>query len=179
MLSRSQFHPMLSRLAATTTLTIGAIATISAIAPTAIAVAPKWDDYDKCAQRLSAAGISTDLVANSCAYVARPLDLAYCVTDIQGKTDIAPEAALMTCRAVRRPDELSTCAINIHGLGGAANEDILSFCGRSLLPARYGHCVTGLTNELNLSTPESMTICLDGRDRPRDFYPGYPAGLLP
>lgn len=170
---------MLSRLTATTTLTIAAIATISAIAPTAIAAAPKGDDYQKCANHLSEAGISSDLVANSCAYVARPLDLAYCVTDINDKTDITPEAALMTCRAVRRPDELSTCALDIHALGGATNEEILSFCGRSLLPARYGSCVTGLTHALNLSTPESMAVCLDGRDRPRDFYPGYPAGLLP
>jgi hypothetical protein len=171
------------RLAAAATLTIAAIAPAviapALMAPAAIAATPKGDDYDKCAQRLSEAGLNTELVANSCAYVARPLDLAYCVTDIGDKTDITPEAALMTCRSVRRPDELSTCAIDIHGLGGATNEEILSFCRRSLLPVRYGNCVTGLSNELSLSTPESMTICIDGRDRPRDFYPGYPAGLLP
>jgi len=129
-------------------------------------------NFRVCGAELARAGIPPAVAANSCSAVLYPKDLTTCVLTIYKQTSISSGDALTTCRQVRRPRDLGNCVVNIsvNTLGGSPRA-ILDGCRRSLLPVRFGECVVGLSQSLNLSVGLLMANCIDGSDRPRDFYP--------
>lgn len=145
-----------------------------AIPSESLAVESNAFDYDfrTCGEELARAGIPDSVVSAACSGSLYPRDLTSCVLTIYRQTDISPEDALNSCRQVRRPRELGNCVANISlnttgGFPGA----ILDNCRRSLLPNRFGECVVGLVRSLNASVAPVMATCIDGSERPQDFYP--------
>ena len=142
----------------------------------------RYDDFDydfkSCGQVMSGAGIPAQVAADSCAAALYPKELGLCVYNIYKQTNITPGDALSTCRQVRRPRDLGRCVVNISlNTRGGAPFQILDNCRRSLLPVRFSECVVDLTRTLNVSPTTLMQDCIDGSDRPQDFYP--PSGLYP
>lgn len=129
-------------------------------------------DYRACAFYLQETGISALEAAEACSSALNPRDLSTCTTDIDRHTDIPPRDALLTCRRVRRPLELGNCVVTISLYSEQlASPEILDNCRRSLLPKRFSDCTIGLGRETDLPVAQLMASCLDGRDRPSDFYP--------
>ncbi|MDJ1178227.1 hypothetical protein PJF56_05070 [Roseofilum sp. BLCC_M91] len=95
-----------------------------------IGIANDNDDIDP------AAALST------CRQVRRPLDLASCVTDINGidESDLIASTVLETCR-------------------------------RSLLPRRFAQCVVGISRDMDLTPQTAIGDCIEAREQPRGFYP--------
>lgn len=146
--------------------------TVSLPSPPAAAIHTNRGDYQLCARELLRLRISPEVAADSCAAALYPKDLTTCVYKINQRTNIAAVDALNTCRQVRKPRELANCAINISvGTQGAEGGDVLDNCRRSLLPVRFAECVVGLNREIDISAAQAMATCIDGSDRPRDFYP--------
>jgi len=129
-------------------------------------------DFKTCGEELVRAGISGSVVSESCSGSLYPRDLTTCVLTIYRQTDISPAEALTTCRQVRRPRDLGNCVANISlNTTGGNPGAILDNCRRSLLPVRFGKCVVGLAQSLKLTVAGVMVNCIDGSDRPQDFYP--------
>ncbi|MBO1346671.1 MAG: hypothetical protein EBE86_004410 [Hormoscilla sp. GUM202] len=129
-------------------------------------------DYRYCASQLQELGISAQETADACSATLKPRDLTKCVVNIARNTEIAAFDALIGCRQSRRPIELGTCIVDISTITGSEfPQNILDNCRRSLLPLKYSECVVGLSLETYLPSNQVMSNCLDGRDRPRDFYP--------
>lgn len=130
------------------------------------------NDYTTCADELMEVGIPDETIALACGAALRPDELSECVLDINKKTEIAAAEALSTCRRVRRPEELATCVVDIR-LETEASQvpEVLDHCRRSLLPVAFSRCVVGLNLNISIAPEEAMAACIDGRDRPRDFYP--------
>lgn len=145
-----------------------------AIPSESLAVESNAFDYDfrTCGQELARAGIPESVASESCSSTLYPRDLTTCVLTIYRQTEISPGDALATCRQVRRPRELGNCVANISlNTTGGSPSAILDNCRRSLLPNRFGRCVVGLVQSLNLAVAGVMADCIDGSDRPQDFYP--------
>ncbi|MFB2877291.1 hypothetical protein [Floridanema aerugineum] len=145
-----------------------------AIPSESLAVESNAFDYDfkVCGQELARARIPASVAADSCSGTLYPRDLTTCVLTIYKQTDISPGAALATCRQVRRPRDLGNCVVNISvNTRGGNPGAILDNCRRSLLPVRFGKCVVGLVQSLNLAVARVMADCIDGSDRPQDFFP--------
>ena len=143
-----------------------------ALALPAKATIVRQSDYRACAFYLQEAGIPAGQAADACSAALKPRDLSTCVSDIDRQTDIPPADALLTCRRVRRPLELGTCVVDISlYTQELASLAILDNCRRALLPERFSKCVVGLGLQTELPANQLMANCLDGRDRPRDFYP--------
>lgn len=155
-----------------------------AIPSQSLAVESNAFDYDfkTCGEELVRAGVPASVAAESCSGSLYPRDLTTCVLTIYRQTQISPGDALATCRQVRRPRELGNCVANIslNTTGGSAGA-ILDNCRRSLLPNRFGECVVDLVKSLNLNVTGVMADCIDGSDRPQDFYPpgNYPLQQAP
>jgi len=133
------------------------------------AIAAK-NKYDQCAGSLMNLNLSPQEVARSCSQSLDPENLASCVVDIAGGTDILAVDALATCRLVRRPLELATCVVDISKGGTAADAPaILDHCRRSLLPENFSKCVSGLVNQTDLGTTAALRYCIDGSDRDRNL----------
>ncbi|MGA9382699.1 MAG: hypothetical protein WBV73_28390 [Phormidium sp.] len=155
-----------------------------AIPSQSLAVESNAFDYDfkSCGEELARAGIPASVAAQSCSGSLYPRDLTTCVLTIYRQTDISPGDALTTCRQVRRPRDLGNCVVNISvNTTGGAPGAILDNCRRSLLPVRFGRCVVGLVRSLNLAVGGVMADCIDGSDRPQNFYPpgNYPLQQAP
>lgn len=155
-----------------------------AIPSESLAVESNAFDYDfkTCGQELVRAGIPESVASDSCSGTLYPRDLTTCVLTIYKQTEISPGDALATCRQVRRPRELGNCVANISlNTTGGAPGAILDNCRRSLLPNRFGRCVVGLVQSLNLAVAGVMADCIDGSDRPQNFYPpgNYPLQQAP
>ncbi|HEY9302438.1 MAG TPA: hypothetical protein VIQ31_39960 [Phormidium sp.] len=145
-----------------------------AIPSQSLAVESNAFDYDfkVCGEELARAGIPASVAAESCSGTLTPRDLTTCVLTIYRQTDISPGDALATCRQVRRPRDLGNCVVNISvNTTGGSPGAILDNCRRSLLPVRFGKCVVGLAQSLKLGVAGVMADCIDGSDRPQDFYP--------
>lgn len=126
--------------------------------------------YDQCAASLMKLNLSPQQVAQSCSQSMYPENLASCVVNIAGGTDILAEDALATCRRVRRPLDLATCVVDISNVGTAADAPaILDHCRRSLLPVSFSQCVLGLVNQTDLGTTAALRYCIDGSDRDRNL----------
>jgi hypothetical protein len=129
-------------------------------------------DFRVCGEELARAGVPASVAVESCSSTLYPRDLTSCVLTIYKQTDISPSDALATCRQVRRPRDLGNCVVNISvNTTGGSPGAILDNCRRSLLPVRFSRCVVGLTQSLNLNVAGVMADCIDGSDRPQDFYP--------
>lgn len=152
---------------------IGTIAAFSVAPQSAIAVnIGSTRDFRACAFDLQRVGIAAEEAAVACSAALYPRDIGRCVSRINQNTDIPPLDALFTCRRVRRPSELATCVVDISRLTqGVFPTDILDNCRRSLLPTRLSQCVVGLSRQTDVPAPLLINACIDGRDRPRDFYP--------
>jgi len=136
------------------------------------------NDYEVCAASLLRTGLSPAVVADACAEVLHPEDLAACVTQIDARKRVEATQALLACVKVRRPLELATCfnAIDTNTSSPVALE-VLDHCRRSLLPVRFSECVLGLSSKITLTPATAMTTCIDALDRPRDVFPNFiPAG---
>ncbi|MFB2837060.1 hypothetical protein ACE1CA_21250 [Aerosakkonemataceae cyanobacterium BLCC-F167] len=145
-----------------------------AIPSQSLAVESNAFDYDfkTCGVELARAGIPASEASESCSDALYPRDLTVCVLTIYKQTKISPADALTTCRQVRRPRDLGSCVANISlNTTGGNPGAILDNCRRSLLPVRFGKCVVGLVESLKLPVTGVMNNCIDGTDRPRDFYP--------
>ncbi|MFB2934247.1 hypothetical protein ACE1B6_03130 [Aerosakkonemataceae cyanobacterium BLCC-F154] len=155
-----------------------------AIPSKSLAVESNAFDYDfrTCGEELARAGIPDAVISEACSGSLYPRELTTCVLTIYRQTDISPEAALSSCRQVRRPRELGNCVANISlNTTGGSPGAILDNCRRSLLPNRFGECVVGLVRSLNAAVAPVMANCIDGSDRPQDFYPpgAYPLQEAP
>lgn len=130
------------------------------------------NNFQLCASELLRAGISAAGASDACSAALYPKDLTICVTSIDRQTNIAAADALATCRQVRRPRDLAACVVNISkNTQSVAALDVLDNCRRSLLPVRFADCVVGLNREVDFSVAQVMATCIDGSDRPQDFYP--------
>ena len=140
--------------------------------PSQPAAAYPRNNFQLCASELLRAGISPAAATDACSAALYPRDLTICVVRIDRETNIAAADALATCKQVRRPRDLATCVVNIrNGTQNAPVPDILDNCRRSLLPVRFADCVVGINRELDFSATQIMASCIDGSDRPQDFYP--------
>lgn len=126
--------------------------------------------YSTCTEKLLGAKVDATVAASACAQDLHPEDLGECVDRVI-KTNLSGTDALAACRKVRRPLDLATCVTEIHGQNNsAAMPSVLDYCRRSLLPARFGECVIGLSKDpLKLSTDQSMETCIRTSDRPTDL----------
>lgn len=163
-----------------------AIAGLMAMAiPPAPAAAFDWlnlevNEYRVCAIRLQRAGIRPEAISAACSVALHPKELGDCVVGITRKTDITAIDALTTCRQVRRPLELSSCVVDISRRTQKPEPSaVLDNCRRSLLPVRYAQCVVGLSQRIDLTAAQAMDSCIDGSDRPKDFYPPLPGTNSP
>jgi len=169
-LSRSN----LFRLIAFCSAPLGTLLLNVAIPSSSMAATPK-NDFRLCTSELVRARVSPDVAADAYSGVLYPKDLAACVYRINQETNIAADNALPWCTAVRRPRELAICVVNITTrTQGTASEVVLESCRRSLLPVRYAECVVGLNRGIDFSANQAMAYCIDGSDRPRQFYPPVP-----
>ena len=160
-----------------------ALSTIASLIPIVLPVQPATAlrlreettttrDYQFCAYKLQELGISAQDTANACSATLKPSDLSECVANIAELTEIPAFEALIGCRQSRRPIELGTCVVDISiNTESVFAQNILDNCRRSLLPLKYSECVVGLSLQTDLASNQVMNNCLDGRDRPRDFYP--------
>lgn len=161
-----------------------AISTIASLIPIALPVQPATAlqlrsrdttttrDYRFCAYQLEQLGISAQEIGDACSATLKPRDLSKCVANIAELTEIPAFEALLGCRQSRRPIELGTCVVDISmNTEAVLGQNILNNCRRSLLPLKYSECVVGLSLQTNLPSNQVMNNCIDGRDRPRDFYP--------
>lgn len=129
-------------------------------------------DYQFCAYQLQQLGIFAQETADACSATLKPRELSKCVANIAELTEIPAFDALIGCRLTRRPMELGTCVVDISmNTESLFPQNILLNCRRSLLPLKFSECVVGLSLQTDLSSNQVMNNCLDGRDRPRDFYP--------
>lgn len=165
------FHPSsgLIRFSATPLATLLLIAVAI---PSEPAAALPRNNFQLCASQLLRAGISAAAATDACSAALYPRDLTVCVYRIDRETNIAAADALTTCKQVRRPRDLASCVINIsNGTQNAPVPEILDNCRRSLLPVRFADCVVGINREVDFSASQIMASCIDGSDRPQDFYP--------
>ncbi|WP_374800265.1 hypothetical protein [Aerosakkonema funiforme] len=140
--------------------------------PTNPAGAVTRNEFRRCASEMVRAAIPAAVAADACAASLYPEDLTRCVIGINQQTNIAAVDALSTCVTVRRPRDLATCVVNISNrTQNASPPDVLDNCRRSLLPVRFADCVVGLHGEVDISVSQVMRTCIDGSDRPQDFYP--------
>jgi len=170
------------------------------------------DDYEDCTRDLLQAEIPAGISAAACASVIRPEELGECVEEIDrdilrpeydeddplavriNASQVSPLDVLSACRQVRRPTDLAECVVDI----GRKTIDpnlplVLDRCRRSLLPERFGNCVVGVSDALNIqededviariiTAEEAMDVCLDTGDVVRDIYPTiipFDGGLIP
>lgn len=151
-------------------LVIAALPLVFSVMPLANPAIAAKNKYAQCAGALMKLNLSPQQVAQSCSRSLYPENLASCVVDIAGGTDILAEDALKTCRRVRRPLELATCVVDISNVGTAGDAPaILDHCRRSLLPASFSQCVLGLVNQTDLGAPAALRYCIDGSDRDRNL----------
>ncbi|MGK7900990.1 MAG: hypothetical protein AB4352_06180 [Hormoscilla sp.] len=144
---------------------------IASTVPVQPATATTWD-YRYCAYQLQKLGIFAQETADACSATLKPRELSKCVANIANNTEIPAFDALTTCRLTRRPMELGSCVVDISmNTESVFAQNILENCRRSVLPLRYSECVVGLSLQTDLPSNQVMNNCLDGRDRPRDFYP--------
>ncbi len=164
------YSPVRGKTIAIKHLVISALPLVFSVMPLANPASAAKNKYEQCAGALMKLNLSPQEVARSCSQSLYPENLASCVVDIAGGTDILAEDALTTCRRVRRPLQLATCVVGISKVGTAADAPaILDHCSRSLLPESFSQCVLGLVNQTDLGTTAALRYCIDGSDRDRNL----------
>lgn len=126
--------------------------------------------YETCAKTVVKAGVEGNVAGLACAQDLHPEHLGRCVERVT-KATLGADAALSACRRVRRPLDLAECVTDIHFQDKQAPmADVLEYCRKSLLPVRFGECVTGLGRDpLKLATREGLDVCINASDRPKDL----------
>ena len=118
----------------------------------------------------------TDALQN-CYRVRRPVDLAFCVVDIEeeilqdyrSKTNAKAE----TTGAETTGEEIETIATSTDEQESPLML-ALDSCRSSLLPARHSECVIALSRTPEAMSPiRAMKTCLNAEDFPRDLFPSY------
>jgi hypothetical protein len=149
--------------------------TPTTLAPAKAQILFPTDDYNynECTSELRALDLPENTIASACAHVLHPEELSACVTELDTQTNVATNDALAACQQVRRPEEMASCVVDVTAQFTAANATkAMDYCRRSLLPDRFAQCVVGIGEELsNVTATNAMETCIDGRDRPRNFYP--------
>jgi hypothetical protein len=96
------------------------------------------------------------------------------VTDVVEVSGVEPMMALSACSRDRRPAEVATCVSNIYAdLTVEDASEVVQLCHLSILPERYSACVVGLSQELGLTTKESLNECISAGYRPVDVSPTF------
>lgn len=149
-----------------------AIAGLLAIAIPQTPVAA-YTDHQICAAELVRwAGVSQEGALGACARALYPKDLSRCVVTISLITATLKQDALVACTKVRRPVELSRCVSDISKKTLTTEVPaVIDYCRRSLLPIRFSECVTGLSRELDFTTPRLLDTCIAAEDFPRNLSP--------
>ncbi|NES90732.1 MULTISPECIES: hypothetical protein [Okeania] len=128
-----------------------------------------------CSEELLSVGLSEAEVANACGAALKPRGLSGCVTKIYDSTteELSAEDILFNCQRVRRVDELGTCVETINeSIQDKSNEAaILESCRLSLLPERFSSCVVGLSANVELTTEELLSNCLNPDAEISDISP--------
>ena len=125
-----------------------------------------------CADSLIAIGVAETSAASACSDALEPDDLASCVTQIEGTTDVKGNEALQSCYRVRRPDELASCVTTIsNNLAPGKSAMALDSCSRSLLPERHAECTLDLTGIAKLSGEDAMESCIAAEINPGKVSP--------
>ena len=125
-----------------------------------------------CANSLISDGVDQSAAAAACSDALQPNDLASCVSNIAGNTDIQGNAALQSCYRVRRPDELASCVTTLSA-SLEPNQSMMALdnCRRSLLPRRYAECTVDLAGISQISSEEAMRSCIAAEFRPSEVAP--------
>lgn len=146
-----------------TTLTLG----LPAMAQSR-SVGTDSDAYRRCGKDLADAKLEAAVAADACASALRPEELGRCVADLTQNQTVVALSALEACRRVHRPIELQACVQDITRQDAKATvTPVLEACRQSLLPVRYGRCVVGLNQSLNVATTVGLATCLNASDRPQ------------
>lgn len=116
--------------------------------------------------------ITPEDALQNCYRVRRPVDMAYCVVDID-------EEILQDYRSKNNPkaetsgEERETTETSLTELDSSLML-ALDSCRSSLLPARHSECVIALSRTPQPMSPvKAMETCLDAEDFPRDLFPAY------
>ncbi len=112
-----------------------------------------------------------DALAN-CYRVRRPVDMAYCVADIEEEI-LRDYRSKNNAQAETTGEEMETVET------GTTDQEsplmlALDSCRSSLLPARHSECVIALSRTPQAMSPmKAMETCLNAEDFPRDLYLSY------
>jgi hypothetical protein len=131
------------------------------------------NDFAGCTTRLMEAGLEAKVAASACSRSLHPAQVGDCVAQLSG-LEAKPEELLAACSQDRRPAELASCVTTIHDqLEVPSLSGLLDHCRRSVLPQRYADCVVGTVAAAQITTTESMALCIAASDRPVDVAPTF------
>ncbi len=131
-------------------------------------------DFALCARGLRSRGLSDEAIAAACALAYRPTEVSGCVAGVLNRAAVDPTVALAACSRDRRPLEVAACFSAIHGtLPISDSPAVLDHCHRSILPVRYGQCVTDLATTLNLGPEAALAQCIAAGYRPENVAPTF------
>lgn len=167
-------HPVFKSLSQCLTLPFALLGAILApLTVTSPGVAIEYN-YGQCATDLLEAGLSAEAVAEACAEALHPEQVSSCVLDVTATTDLGAETALTACSQDRRPLEVATCVADIHEFLDVSNSAaVLNNCHRSILPVRYADCVVDVALAAQITTTDSMALCIAAGYRPVDVAPSF------
>jgi len=131
------------------------------------------NDFADCNTQLMGAGVEAKLAATACSQSLHPDQVANCVAQLSG-LEAKPGEVLSNCSRDRRPAELASCVTTVHDrLEVPSLSGLLDHCRRSALPQRYADCVIGTVAATQITTTESMALCIAANDRPVDLAPTF------
>lgn len=132
------------------------------------------NEFDQCARDLTDLAIDSAVVAQACSEALHPTEVSFCVMDVVEVSGVEPMTALSACSRDRRPAEVATCVANIYAdLTVEDAAEVVQLCHLSILPERYSACVVGLSQELGLTTKESLNECISAGYRPVEVAPTF------
>ena len=131
------------------------------------------NDFADCTSSLVDNGLEAKAAASACSRSLHPTQVGDCVAQLSG-LPVKPEELLTACSRDRRPAELASCVTTIQGqLEVPSLSGLLDHCRRSVLPQRYADCVVGTVAAAQITTTESMALCIAASDRPGDLAPTF------
>lgn len=131
-------------------------------------------NYGQCVADLLETGLSAQVAGSACASALRPEQVSSCVFDVTAATELSAEAALSACSRDRRPLEVASCVVNIHEFLDVPNSAaVLNNCHRSILPVRYSDCVVDTALVAEITTTDSLALCIAAGYRPVDVAPSF------
>lgn len=169
---RAKCAPSLLRKLPLTQLIIAGLSVMAV--PTDAFAQSYLNEYRVCAAELLDAGVSADQAAIACGEALEPDELSLCVLRINYQTQVAGPDVLDDCFRVRQPVELANCVVRINrNASDAVAVNLIDYCRRSLRPAEYSQCVSGLLRRLDISTAKAMDSCISAEDYPNELFPTF------